>query len=152
MLDTELRLISWRDGSTQAERLAAAAMKLSGFEELDPQAPLGGPDGTKDIVCTKGGVRWIGAVYFPIGPVKFAAIKSKFKKDLAGVGTPYGGFAFVTNQSLSVGQRAALSQIASEAGKESVILHLERLRALLDSPSGYGTRIQFLKIPMNLEE
>ena len=152
MSDTELRLSFWRDGSTQAERLAAAALTLAGFEEIDPQAPLGGPDGTKDIVCIKGGISWIVGVYFPTKPVKFAAIKSKFAKDLLGVKAELDGFAFVTNQSLTPGQRVILSKIASATNKESEILHVERLRALLDSPSGYGTRIQFLKIPMNIEE
>ncbi len=152
MLDTELRLISWRDGSTQAERLAAAALKLSGFEEIDPQAPLGGPDGTKDIICRKGGLSWIGAVYFPTGPVRFTAVKTKFKNDLAGATADHKGFAFVTNQALSPTQRRTLSKLATDAQKEVEILHLERLRALLDSPSGYGVRIQFLRIQMTLEE
>ena len=34
--DTELRLLFWRDGSTEAERLAAAALRLSGYEKFDP--------------------------------------------------------------------------------------------------------------------
>lgn len=152
MLDTELRLISWRDGSTQAERLAAAALKLSGFEEIDPQSPLGGPDGAKDIVCSKGGLIWIGAVYFPVAPVRFPAIKKKFSADLAGVRANHRGIVFVTNQSLTPGQRKTLVDIAAKSSKEADIVHLERLRALLDSPSGYGTRLQFLKIPMSQEE
>lgn len=152
MLDTELRLISWRDGSTQAERLAAAALKLSGFEEIDPQSPLGGPDGAKDIVCSKGGLIWIGAVYFPVAPVRFPAIKKKFSADLAGLRANHRGIVFVTNQSLTPGQRKTLVDIAAKSRKEADIVHLERLRALLDSPSGYGTRLQFLKIPMSQEE
>jgi hypothetical protein len=71
MSDTEFKLIAWRDGSTQAERLAAAILTLSAYTEIDPQAPLGGPDGRKDIICIKGGRRWIGAVYFP--SVQFCA-------------------------------------------------------------------------------
>ena len=80
--DTELRLSFWRDGSTNAERLAAASLRLSGYEEIDPQSPLGGPDGRKDILCTKGGLTWVGAVYFPNGPTRFSAIKKKFQADL----------------------------------------------------------------------
>ena len=78
MNDTELRLSFWRDGSTKSERLAAAALKLSGYEEIDPQNPLGGPDGKKDIVCIKGGVRWVAAVFFPGGPKSFPAVKKKY--------------------------------------------------------------------------
>ena len=36
--------------------------------------------------------------------------------------------------------------------KEVDILHLQRLQTLLDSPAGYGVRIQYLKIPMTIEE
>jgi fido (protein-threonine AMPylation protein) len=150
--DTELRLAAWRNGSTQAERLAASVLRLSGFEEIDPQAPLGGPDGTKDIVCSKGGLTWVGAVYFPVAPVRFPAIKKKFNADLAGVTGTRRGMAFVTNQTVTPTQRELLIGLGRAAGKEVEILHLERLRALLDSPLGYGTRLQFLGIPMTPEE
>lgn len=150
--DTELRLSFWRDGSTNAERLAAAALRLSGYQEIDPQSPLGGPDGKKDLVCTKGGVTWIGAVYFPIGPVGFPSIKRKFTSDLAGATTDFGGFVFITNQSLSPTQRNSLATIGQKVGKEVAILHLQQLQTLLDSPPGYGIRIQFLGIGMTIEE
>ncbi len=84
MSDTEFKLAAWRDGSTQAERLAAAILAISGYDEIDPQAPLGGPDTRKDIVCTKGGRRWIGAVYFPSTPNRYSALKKKFLHDLQG--------------------------------------------------------------------
>lgn len=80
--DTELRLSNWRDGSTKAEQLSGAVLRLSGYEEIDPQCPLGGPDGKKDILCQKGGLNWIGAVYFPNSKVTFAAIKKKYQSDL----------------------------------------------------------------------
>jgi hypothetical protein len=97
--DTELRLSFWRDGSTKAERLAAALLQLSGYEEIDPQSPLGGPDGKKDILCRRGGITWVGAVYFPTGPASFTATKKKFNSDLARPNPK--GFVFVTNQTLS---------------------------------------------------
>src|ERR1700733_14202732 len=106
--DTELRLLFWRDGSTQAERLAAAALRLSGFEEIDPQSPLGGPDGKKDILCRKGGITWVAAVYFPNGSKNFSSIKKKFKTDFEGSPAEHGGFIFVTNQTLTPGQRKSL--------------------------------------------
>lgn len=150
--DTELRLSFWRDGSTNAERLAAAVLRLSGYEEIDPQSPLGGPDGKKDLICTKGGLVWIGAVYFPIGPVSFPSIKRKFCSDLVGATARVGGFAFITNQSLSPTQRKSLAALGQKSGKEVVIFHLQQLQTLLDSPIGYGTRIQFLRIGMTIEE
>ncbi len=152
MRDTELSLVTWRNGSIQAERLAAAALNLSGFEEIDPQGTLGGPDGAKDILCAKGGVTWVVAVYFPSTPIRFSSVKKKFVHDLTNAPAGHGGFAFVTNQPLTVGQRGILEATATTAGKAVDIFHLERLRALLDSPMGYGVRLQFLQITMTGEE
>ena len=45
----------WRSGPTQAERLAAALLRLEGYSDVGPQAPLGGPDGRADILCSRGG-------------------------------------------------------------------------------------------------
>lgn len=150
--DTELRLSFWRDGSTKAERLAAALLRLSGYEQIDPQSPLGGPDQKKDILCSKGGVSWVVAVHFPIGPVRFAQTKKKFISDFAGASREVGGFVFVTNQTLSPGQRQSLAALASAARKEIDIVHLQQMQTLLDSPSGYGARIQYLGIPMSIED
>jgi fido (protein-threonine AMPylation protein) len=150
--DTELRLSFWRDGSTNAERLAAAVLRLAGYEEIDPQSPLGGPDAKKDILCRKGGLDWIAAVYFPIGPKKLAVIKKKYLSDLSGTPKAENGFVFVTNQTLSPGQRKMLTDLANSAGREADILHLQQIQTLLDSPPGYGIRIQFLKIAMSIEE
>jgi hypothetical protein len=150
--DTELRLSFWRRGSTDSERLAASVLRLSGYEEIDPQSPLGGPDGKKDILCQKGGLVWIGAVYFPNGPTRFTAIKKKFTADLTEAPTEPRGFAFITNQTLTPAQRKALKDVAQAAGKEVDILHLQQLINLLDSPPGYGVRLQHLHIPMTIEE
>lgn len=152
LTDTELRLSFWRDGSTNAERLAASVLRLSGYEEIDPQSPLGGPDGKKDILCQKGGITWVGAVYFPNGPARFAAIKKKYRSDLAGSPASANGFVFVTNQTLTPNQRKILTDIANIERKEADILHLQKLINILDSASGYGVRIQYLQIPMSIEE
>jgi hypothetical protein len=61
---TENVLHDWRNGQTQAERLCAALMHLDGFESVDPQHPLGGPDETKDILAMKANKKWVGAAYF----------------------------------------------------------------------------------------
>jgi len=150
--DTELRLSFWRDGQTKAERLAAAALRLSGYEEIDPQSPLGGPDGSKDLLCRKGGVSWVAAVHFPTGPVSFSATKKKFKSDLAGAPVEHKGFVFITNQTLSPGQRRTLNDLVRAVEKEPDIIHLQQLQNLLDSAPGYGVRIQYLGIAMSIEE
>lgn len=150
--DTELRLSFWRDGSTKAERLAAAVLRLSGYEEIDPQSPLGGPDGKKDIVCVKGGLSWVGAVYFPTGPVSFPSIRKKFSSDINGAPSHHSGFVFVTNQTLSPTQRRSLAAISTGLRREVDLLHLQQIQTLLDSPTGYGARIQYLGIGMSIEE
>lgn len=152
MPDTELRLVAWRDGSTQAERLSAAILRLSGYEGIDPQAPIGGPDGGKDIICSRGGFVWTGAVYFPPTPVAFSSVKRKFQSDLGKVPSTNRGFAFITNRPLSPTQRTTLETLGTAAGKAVDIFHLERLRALLDGPRGYGVRLQYLGLAMTTED
>ena len=64
-MDTELKLLNWREGPTKAERLCANILCLEGFASVDPQCPLGGPDGKKDLLCTLNGWTYVGAVFFP---------------------------------------------------------------------------------------
>lgn len=71
---TEGALREWRYGQTQAERMVAGLLHLEGYEGVDPQHPLGGPDGLKDVLCRKDGALWIGAAYFPTTLTSFAAI------------------------------------------------------------------------------
>ena len=139
--DTELKLAFWRYGSTKAERLAAAALRLSGYEQIDPQSPLGGPDGTKDILCRKGGLTWVGAVHFTGSPVRFAAIKKKYNSDLFGAPDGPQGFVFVTNQTLSPSQRKLLADLAEANGREAEILHLQQLVNLLDCTRPANTMV-----------
>ena len=150
--DIEFKLSFWRDGQTSAERLAAALLKLYGYDELNPQSPLGGPDGKKDILCVKGGLTWVAAVYFPTGPTTFAKIKKKFIADLNGMPEHPKGFVFVTNQNITPTQRVALSTLATAKRKECDVLHVQIMQTLLDSAPGYGVRIQYLRIGMTLEE
>ncbi|MDT7848022.1 hypothetical protein Q9292_00265 [Methylophilus sp. VKM B-3414] len=77
IMTTESALRDWRYGQTQAERLVAALLHLEGFEAVDPQHPLGGPDGLKDVLCRKDGLSWVAAAYFPTTPATLTAIKSK---------------------------------------------------------------------------
>lgn len=83
-MTTELALRDWRYGQTQAERLVAALLHLEGYEEVDPQHPLGGPDGLKDVRCRKDGLSWVAAAYFPPTHPTMGEIKTKFIHDFAG--------------------------------------------------------------------
>lgn len=152
-LTTELALENWRYGQAQAERLSAGVLILDRFESVDPQAPLGGPDGLKDVLCERGGKRYVAAAFYPTTTQRFSQIKGKFRHDLAGVDRNRAhGLVFLTNQRLTPGERRSLEAIAEASRLLCIIYHLERLRAVLDTPAGYGLRLEFLRIPMTLEE
>ena len=150
-MTTESAVRDWRFGQTQAERLVAALLHLEGFEGVDPQHPLGGPDGLKDVLCRKDGLSWVAAAYFPTTPSTQRAITSKFEADFAGVfSNTAQAFAFFVNQPLTVGERQQLLSLAGQTRTE--IYHLERIRSLLDAPKGCGIRLEYLRIPMTEAE
>lgn len=149
-MSTETELRAWREGSTKAERLCAGVLSISGFTDIDPQAPLGGPDDKKDILARKDGHQFVAAVFFPPTDKTFAGIKKKFVEDRAGVSRHDAeGFVFFVNEPLSLGDRAKLLQLG---GPLDEIFHLERLRHILDSPAGYGLRLEYLGREMTAEE
>jgi hypothetical protein len=149
-------LIIWGNKSTDAEYLAAGILSIEKFEDIDPIHPQGGPDGIKDILCKKENILHVAACYFPnnSNKIDFKALKSKFTNDLAGVKTNGAkGFIFFTNVEISERNRKKLKAIA-KAKKCLICLvyHLERIRAILDSPHGYGLRQSYLGIKMNSSE
>lgn len=144
-------LLSWSEKhQSVAEQLAGQILKFEGFTSVDPSHPLGGPDGLKDLVAIKDGERWIAAASFPSGQQTFTDNKKKFKHDLAGVKINDGvGFAFFTNQKLTVGERKQLVDLADGPVE---IYHLDRLVTILNSPQAYGVRLQHLDIEMTKED
>ena len=149
--ETFNRLPNWDRGQAPSERLAAILLSKEGFKGIDPSHPLGGKDGLKDMTLSFDGKRWIGAVYFPRGQQSFSDIKEKFAHDLDGVKANNAeGLAFVTNQELRLGERKILSELMPEVDVQ--IYHLERITSLLNTPSFYGIRMEFLDIEMSKEE
>ena len=147
------RLLDWTQGHTDAENLAAKILDLSGYEDIDPAHPRGGPDGKKDILCTKENILWVGAVYFPVKPQSFSRIKNKFKVDLPGVKANRAlGIVFITNQEVTVGQREVLVQLASNTGVKCDIIHFDRLVTILEKPEAWGLRLEYLDIKTTTEE
>ncbi len=148
---TDTTLWDWRYGQAQAERLCADLLQVEGFDNIDPQCPLGGPDGCKDILCVREGRRWVGAAYFPPTRSDFSDVKNKFAHDFEGVAR-HGAdaFTFMTNQRLTPGERAELTGMVAPITVE--VYHQERIRSILDSPKGYGLRLEYLRIPMSEEE
>jgi hypothetical protein len=149
--ETWFRLREWSKGQAASERLASHILRVEGFTSIDPIHPLGGKDGLRDVICERNGTRWIGACYFPRGQQTFNAIRKKFSNDLRGVAeNQVEGVAFVTNQELTQAERTKLK---AEAGNAEIeIFHLERITSILDSPSCYGLRLEYLDIEMSKEE
>jgi hypothetical protein len=126
-------------------------LHLEGYESVDPQSPLGGPDGLKDILCTRDGEKWVAAVFFATTRQRFSSIAAKFVHDLEGLrNNDSEGIAFFVNQPLTVSNRAAL--ISEASPNKAEIYHLERIRSILDSPKGYGVRLQYLRVSMTEDE
>ena len=134
-----------------SERLSAGILHLERYESVDPQHPLGGRDGGKDIVFAKEGERWIAACFFPPTEPSAAEVKTKFQDDVKGVKANDGkGIAFFVNQHLTISERNEL--LALSDGLKAEIYHVERIRGILDDPRGYGLRLEYLGITMKREE
>lgn len=147
--ETWHRLRDWTAGSAQAERLAGQILHAEGFTDVDPSHPLGGKDGLKDAVANRESKRWVAAAYFPVGQKTFSKTKKKFIADHVGVAANDAeAFTFVTNQSLTLGQRLELDD-AVEGDVE--IYHLERIVGILDRPGNALIRKQFLGIDLGAE-
>lgn len=149
--ETWHRLRDWDKAQSESERLAARLLSIEGYDGIDPSHPLGGPDGGRDIVCKKDGQQCIVAVYFPRGQKDLREIRDKFEADLAKAKAQDAQiFIFFTNQELTLGERATLEDCAPPVAVD--IYHLERIASCLDSPSGYGLRLEFASIEMTKEE
>ena len=150
--ETWNRLLNWDKGSAPSERLSALVMHYLGCRTLDPSHPLGGKDGIKDIVCEYNGVKCVAGCYFPRTAVSEKEIKDKFEDDYKGVAkNKADGFIFITNQELTLGQRSTLIDLADEKIVVEII-HLERLSSILNTPTMYGVRLEFLDIEMTKED
>ncbi|MEA2372476.1 MAG: hypothetical protein QOH12_2870 [Solirubrobacteraceae bacterium] len=143
--ETWHRLQAWTNGQGPSERLASQLLLAEGYTEVDPSHPLGGPDGGKDAIATKGDERWVMATYFPRGQQRFSRVRRKLVDDVAGVAANGAdGIVFVTNQELALDER---DKLAESVSVPLDLFHLERLMVILDSPEMAGVREQFLGIP-----
>jgi hypothetical protein len=143
--ETLHRLRSWTAGQALSERLAAQVLSASGYTEVDPIHPLGGPDGGRDAEAMRTGQRWAMAVWFPRHVQSSSALRAKFRHDVAGAGKrDAAGIAFVTNQSIPDRVREELREIA--APLQTDLFHVERLVCVLDGPDMHPVRRQYLSI------
>ncbi len=153
MTETEYKLLNWRGDSLNAERMCADILIMQDFESVDPQSPLGGPDGTKDILCKKSGRTYLAAVFFAPLPKTFRSIKNKFQGDYKGVKkNNVDGIIFMTNQKLTPSNKKALQAIATKDSANCIIYENEAIRGLLDSALGLPIRLSHLKIKLSEED
>lgn len=149
--ETWHRLREWDKAQSESERLAARLLSIEGYDGIDPSHPLGGRDEGRDIVCKKDGQQCIVAVYFPRGQKTIREIQDKFEADFAKAKNQDAKvFVFFTNQELTLSERAMLEDCAPTFTVD--IYHLERIASCLDSPGGYGLRLEFASIEMTKEE
>jgi hypothetical protein len=148
--ETWRRLLYWTKEQKASERLAASILENEKYS-VDPSHPLGGKDRGKDLICLRDGLKLIGAAYFPRGQQSFTEIEKKFRDDLKGVSkNDTDGIIFVTNQELKLGERKKLIVLGGENIVE--LYHLDRLVTILNSPSNYGIRYEYLDIEITKEE
>lgn len=150
MNNTYQILLNWDKGQAFSERLSSKILSIEDFEEIDPKSPTGGPDGTKDILCTKNGKSYLVSCFFPNGQKQYSDIRDKFDSDYKGVTkNNTDGFVFITNQKITPTERAIL---VSRSKVDTTIYHGERVCSILDSPKGYGVRLEYLGIEIKKEE
>lgn len=158
---TDERLRTWLQSQAERERLCIALLPMFGaYRDVRPRRPRGGPDGGRDIEATlDGGLVW-GAVGFQehasdSRDSRTAAVR-KYYDDLdsaCGENSQLHGFAFFTNVDFPPSMVDELERAARTRGLSHVdIFHRERLREKLDSTPGLALRLQFLSIPMSIEE
>lgn len=148
--ETWFRLLNWTKGQKAAERISAHILKSEQYHSVDPSHPLGGRDGGKDILCAKNSNKYVGAVYFPRGQKSLSEIKNKFMGDTDGViKNDAKGLVFITNQELTLSQRHELENLVDF---DVTVYHLERISSILDQPSNYGIRLEYLDLELTKEE
>lgn len=143
-------LLWWTGARAASERMAGHIIADSGYKNVSPTHPLGGPDDGADAICTtKDGEPAVMAAYFPLGPKSFTQVKNKLTSDLKAAkdGSPqFTHMAFVTNQQLSLGERKKLIALG---GADVVIdlFEIERCTHILDQAHMAEHKDRYLDIP-----
>lgn len=102
-------LTHWMWGATASEDFAKHFLAMNGCINIVPQAPLGGPDGGRDIKFDDGAKSGVAAAYFPPFSHPFKDIESKFISDFSKAQRFKPAlFVFITGQHLTVDQRDSL--------------------------------------------
>jgi hypothetical protein len=133
------------DNQHDFERMAADILNGLGYSHVEPMAPLGGPDGGRDILFKDGEAPGLAFVTLNKN------IRDKFKADLAKQSDGAGLIALFCNVDVSPATKLAFAKDAISKGFRMEIFDLERLRSLLDS-SLRNVRRRYLGIDDEVSE
>lgn len=163
LFDTDAKLRGLLDSNQFArEGLCQAILSIDGrFSGVKSLHPRGGPDGGRDIEATykntllaRAGVGFVNnandsAPHKTKAKNKFkadalAALRAKPKPDV---------FAFLTNVTLTMGEKKVLSEHAISLGYvECDVYDRQRIVSMLNNTDGFAARYQYLRIPMSESE
>ena len=115
------------DNQHEFERMCSDLLNSLGFENVEPMAPLGGPDGGCDIKYFNGGTSSVAFVTLR------KDIRTKFFEDLAKKDTSFEEISLFCIVDVTPKQKKEFTVAALEKGSTLAIYDLERIRSLLDS-------------------
>ncbi len=115
------------DNPHDFERMAADILNALGYEDVEPQAPMGGSDGGCDIKFWEGNTNGVAFVTLE------KSIKTKFKTDLSKQDSAQGIIGLFCNVVVTHNMRLEFSKDAIDKGYALMVFDLERLRSLLDN-------------------
>ncbi len=156
---TDERLRTWDLSQADRERMCLGVLALDQrFSNVKPRRPQGGRDGARDIEATfeNGETVW-GAVGFRAkardSDDDKTSVKNKFTSDIDAALKQNGslwGFLFFTNIDLTPAEVSELEEIGRKRAVSFVTIYWrERLRIVLDSPSGLSLRYQYLNLNLS---
>lgn len=149
MLSITQKALEAFDNQHDFERMSADVLQLLEYQDIVLIAPRGGSDDGKDITfTTKNGEKGLACVTLRKDS------DTKFNQDFfQRKNGDYKKYIFFTNRYLSAAQKKKYTKYCKNILKaEFLPFDSESLRSLLDSPSGYSLRQNYLHIPMSSEE
>jgi hypothetical protein len=156
---TDERLKSMLNGNQPSrERLCLGILALDrNYNDVQPRRPEGGPDGSRDIECTRLGEKCYGAVGFKNSVCDSQQdkkdISKKFRDDVLaarGANSEVKSFVFFCNIDMSPSEVNRLKKFANKHDFTQVDIYWrERIRHALDSPEGLALRYQYLGLNLS---
>ena len=126
MLSRTRQALEAFDNQHDFERLAADVLNGLGYQNVEPMAPGGGPDGGCDVKFTEAGTRGIAFVTLD------KRIAEKFRRDLDEQQDGEGTIALFCNVDVSPSMKLGFAKDAAALGYSVEVFDVEKLRSFLD--------------------